>query len=171
MRLCRIGPDVDHAVGDFQVLRLVVAERRGIAHVGALRDPWGGGNFEDFLLQLPRRIPDRVAVDRQVRGGVWRHGRKAALFELAVTATSNASFRLFNIGNNSPVKLGEYVSALEEALGMRAIKELLPLQPGDVPDTFADVSELSSWVGYRPATSVKEGVANFVAWYKDYFHI
>lgn len=85
-------------------------------------------------------------------------------------ATSNAPFRLFNIGNNSPVKLGEYVSAIEEALGMRAIKELLPLQPGDVPDTFADVSELVSQVGYQPATSVKEGVANFVHWYRDYFH-
>jgi UDP-glucuronate 4-epimerase len=85
-------------------------------------------------------------------------------------ATSNAPFRLFNIGNNSPVKLGEYVSAIEEALGMRAIKELLPLQPGDVPDTFADVSELVSQVGYQPATPVKEGVANFVHWYRDYFH-
>jgi len=85
-------------------------------------------------------------------------------------ATSNAPFRLFNIGNNSPVKLGEYVSAIEEALGLRAINELLPLQPGDVPDTYADVSELASWVGYQPATSVKEGVANFIAWYRDYFH-
>lgn len=84
-------------------------------------------------------------------------------------ATSNAPFRLFNIGNNSPVKLLDYVEALEEALGRKAERQLLPLQPGDVPDTFADVSELERAVGYRPATPVKEGVAAFVAWYLDYY--
>ncbi len=84
-------------------------------------------------------------------------------------ATSNAPFRLFNIGNNSPVKLLEYVGAIEEALGMKAQTELLPLQPGDVPDTFADVSALQAQVGYQPRTSVKEGVANFVSWYREYF--
>jgi len=86
-------------------------------------------------------------------------------------ATSNAPFRLFNIGNNNPVKLGAYVEAIEHALGMRAIKELLPLQPGDVPDTFADVSELVQQIGYQPATTVTEGVGNFVAWYLDYFGV
>jgi len=84
-------------------------------------------------------------------------------------ATSNAPFRLFNIGNNSPVKLLDYVEALEETLGRKAERQLLPLQPGDVPDTFADVSELERAVGYRPATPVKEGVAAFVAWYRDYY--
>ncbi|MBC6716614.1 NAD-dependent epimerase [Aurantimonas sp. DM33-3] len=84
-------------------------------------------------------------------------------------ATSNAPFRLFNIGNNSPVKLLDYVEALEEALGRKAERQLLPLQPGDVPDTFADVGELERAVGYRPATPVKEGVAAFVAWYRDYY--
>lgn len=87
------------------------------------------------------------------------------------SATSNAPFRIFNIGNNSPVKLSEYIEAIEEALGKRAIKDLLPLQPGDVPDTFADVSELVNAVGYKPATPVKEGVANFVAWYRTYFGV
>ena len=86
-------------------------------------------------------------------------------------ATSNAPFRLFNIGNNSPVKLLDYVEALEEALGRKAECRLLPLQPGDVPDTFADVSELERAVGYRPATPVKEGVAAFVAWYRDYYRV
>ncbi|MCP3055082.1 NAD-dependent epimerase [Aurantimonas marianensis] len=84
-------------------------------------------------------------------------------------ATSNAPFRLFNIGNNAPVKLVDYVEALEEALGRKAERELLPLQPGDVPDTFADVSELERTVGYRPATPVREGVHAFVDWYRRYY--
>jgi len=82
-------------------------------------------------------------------------------------ATSNAPFRLFNIGNNNPVKLSEYIEAIEAALGKQAIKELLPLQPGDVPDTFADVSELVKAVGYKPAMPVKEGVRRFVEWYAE----
>ena len=82
-------------------------------------------------------------------------------------ATSNAPFRIFNIGNNQPVKLMEYVTALEETLGRRAIHELLPLQPGDVPDTFADVSKLEHSIGYKPRTPVREGVASFVEWYRD----
>ncbi|MBZ2188129.1 NAD-dependent epimerase [Alcanivorax sp. JB21] len=84
-------------------------------------------------------------------------------------ATSSAPYRLFNIGNNNPVKLSTYIEALEEALGKEAIKELLPLQPGDVPDTYADSSALEQAVGYKPATPVKEGVANFVAWYKTFY--
>lgn len=83
-------------------------------------------------------------------------------------ASSNAPFRIFNIGNNSPVKLSEYIEAIEHALGRKAIKELLPLQPGDVPDTFADVSELVRAVNYKPATPVRTGVANFVSWYRQY---
>ena len=84
-------------------------------------------------------------------------------------ASSNAPFRIFNIGNNNPVKLNAYIEAIEDAVGKKAIKEMLPLQPGDVPDTFADVSELVNKVGYRPGTPVKTGVTNFVSWYKSYF--
>lgn len=86
-------------------------------------------------------------------------------------ATSNAPYRLFNIGNNAPVKLADYISAVEMALGKTAIRELLPLQPGDVPDTFADVSELERVVGYRPATPMREGVRRFVAWYRAYYGV
>jgi len=86
-------------------------------------------------------------------------------------ATSNAPFRLYNIGNNDPVKLSAYIEAVEEALGKKAIKDLLPLQPGDVPDTYADSTELERAVGYKPATPVKQGVANFVAWYRDYYKV
>jgi UDP-glucuronate 4-epimerase len=84
-------------------------------------------------------------------------------------AASNAPFRIFNIGNNCPVRLTEYVEAIEETLGRTAIKELLPLQPGDVPDTSADVSELVEAVGYKPATPVREGVRAFVDWYRGYY--
>ncbi|MCC1495736.1 NAD-dependent epimerase [Alcanivorax sp. 1008] len=84
-------------------------------------------------------------------------------------ATSNAPFRIFNIGNNNPVKLTQYIEAIEQATGKKATMDLLPLQPGDVPDTFADVSELEKQVGYKPATSVTQGVANFVNWYRDFY--
>jgi UDP-glucuronate 4-epimerase len=83
-------------------------------------------------------------------------------------ATSNAPYRIYNIGNNNPVKLTEYIAALEAALGRKAEQNLLPLQPGDVPDTFADVSDLERNLGYKPRTSVQEGVANFVQWYTAY---
>ncbi|MER9591798.1 capsular biosynthesis protein CpsI, partial [Mesorhizobium australicum] len=84
-------------------------------------------------------------------------------------ATSSAPWRIFNIGNNNPVKLTAYVEALENALGRKAVIELLPLQAGDVPDTFADTSALQAAVGYRPRTSVTDGVGRFVEWYQDYF--
>jgi UDP-glucuronate 4-epimerase len=84
-------------------------------------------------------------------------------------ATSRAPFRIFNIGNSCPVKLTEYIAAIEEAVGKQAIKELLPMQAGDVPDTFADVSELARRVGHQPATHVKTGVQNFVAWYREFY--
>ncbi|OSI69452.1 NAD-dependent epimerase [Bradyrhizobium canariense] len=86
-------------------------------------------------------------------------------------ATSNAPFRILNIGNNSPVHLTEYVEAIEAALGKKAIKELLPLQPGDVPNTFADVSALMAAVNYCPSTKVRLGVARFVEWYRQYFKL
>ena len=85
-------------------------------------------------------------------------------------ATSYAPFRLFNIGNNSPVKLMQYVNAIENEVGKKAELNLLPLQPGDVPDSFADASQLINAVGYRPDTTIEVGVANFVKWYQDYYN-
>jgi len=82
--------------------------------------------------------------------------------------SSTAPWRVYNIGNNSPVELMDYIEALEEALGIEADKELLPLQPGDVPDTYADMNDLVAEFGYKPEMNVKHGVANFVAWYKQY---
>jgi UDP-glucuronate 4-epimerase len=85
-------------------------------------------------------------------------------------ATSNAPFRIYNIGNNSPVKLEAYIEAAEQELGRKAEKEFLPLQKGDVPDTYADVSEFVAAVNYRPTTPVAAGVARFVQWYREYYH-
>ena len=82
--------------------------------------------------------------------------------------TSRAPWRIYNIGNNSPVELLEYIGAIEEALGVKAAKELLPLQPGDVPDTYADVDDLVRVFNYKPSMSVKQGVSNFIEWYKKY---
>lgn len=86
-------------------------------------------------------------------------------------ATSNAPFRIFNIGNNNPVKLSVYIESIEEALGKKAKKDLLPLQAGDVPDTYADSTELEKAVGYKPNTPVNEGVSKFVAWYRGFYGI
>ncbi|MEZ5488642.1 MAG: NAD-dependent epimerase [Steroidobacteraceae bacterium] len=86
-------------------------------------------------------------------------------------ATSSAPFRIYNIGNNAPVELLRYIEVLEDCLGVKAQKNMLPLQPGDVPDTFADVSDLERDVGYRPATSVETGVRRFVDWYREYYRV
>lgn len=84
-------------------------------------------------------------------------------------ATSNAPFRIFNIGNNAPVKLMDYIEAIEAAVGKKATINYQPLQPGDVPDTFADVSSLVQAVDYKPSTPVRKGVQNFVEWYRSYY--
>ena len=84
-------------------------------------------------------------------------------------ATSNAPFRLYNIGNNAPVGLSDFISELEAALGKPAIRELLPMQPGDVRDTYADSNRLARAVNWRPATPITKGVARFVDWYRDYY--
>lgn len=82
--------------------------------------------------------------------------------------SSLSPWRIYNIGNNSPVELMDYIEAIESTLGMKADKELLPLQQGDVPDTYADVDDLVKEFDYKPATSIKLGVKNFVEWYKTY---
>jgi len=87
------------------------------------------------------------------------------------SATSLAPYRIYNIGNNSPVELMRYIEVLEDCLGKKAEKNLLPLQPGDVPDTYADVTDLIEDTGYKPNTSVENGVANFVKWYRDYYKV
>jgi len=83
--------------------------------------------------------------------------------------TSKAPYRLYNIGNQQPIELMRYIEVIEECLGREAEKNLLPLQPGDVPDTFADTEDLVQDVGYQPNTPIEVGVKNFVDWYLDYY--
>ena len=87
------------------------------------------------------------------------------------SATSSAPYRLYNIGNNQPVELMHYIEVLEKCLGKEAQKTLLPLQPGDVPDTYANVEDLARDTGYRPGTTVEAGVARFVDWYRSYYGV
>ncbi|MCG8558784.1 MAG: NAD-dependent epimerase [Hyphomicrobiales bacterium] len=84
-------------------------------------------------------------------------------------ATSAAPYRLYNIGNNNPVELMDFIACLEAAIGREAEKNFLPLQPGDVPKTYADIDDLTADIGYAPNTPIAEGIAKFVAWYRDYY--
>jgi UDP-glucuronate 4-epimerase len=125
----------------------------------------GGQHTRDFtyigdIVEGVIRISDKVAVPDPE----WDASNPDP-------ATSNAPFRIYNIGNSAPVTLDAYIEAIEGALGRKAERKVLPMQPGDMPDTFADVTELARAVGYKPATPVKEGVARFVRWYRDYYGI
>ena len=84
-------------------------------------------------------------------------------------ATSNVPYRVFNIGNHNPVELMEFIGCIEDALGRKAGKNMLPLQDGDVPATYADVDALRDWVGFVPATDIRTGIGRFVAWYREYY--
>jgi UDP-glucuronate 4-epimerase len=86
-------------------------------------------------------------------------------------SSSPAPYKIYNIGNNSPVKLIEFITAIEEATGKTSIRNLMPMQPGDVPVTWADVDDLVKETGYRPGTDIKEGVTNFVKWYREYYSV
>jgi len=85
--------------------------------------------------------------------------------------TSSAPYRVYNIGNNEPVRLLDFIEAIEKALGKTIEKNMLPIQPGDVPSTYADVTDLVEELGYRPATPVQEGINRFVAWYREFFNV
>ncbi len=84
---------------------------------------------------------------------------------------SNAPYKLFNIGNNNPVELSRFIEAIENATGKKAIKNLLPLQPGDVVETYANVDHLQNEIGFKPNTKIEDGIQSFVDWYKDYYKI
>jgi UDP-glucuronate 4-epimerase len=91
--------------------------------------------------------------------------------DLPASDSSSAPFRVFNIGNNKPVQLMTYIEALENALGIIAIKKMMDIQPGDVPATHADSTALEAYVGFKPRTTVQEGVDAFVTWYRDYYNL
>jgi len=85
--------------------------------------------------------------------------------------TSDAPYRVFNIGNNEPVELMAFIETLERALGREAIKEMLPMQAGDVPATYADISALEAWVGFKPSTTIEVGIGKFVEWYREVYGV
>jgi UDP-glucuronate 4-epimerase len=82
-----------------------------------------------------------------------------------------APYKVYNIGNSKPVELMDFIEVIEDKLNSKAMKNLLPIQPGDVPSTYADVSDLIKDFNYKPDTSVKDGIGKFVDWYKDFYHI
>ena len=151
--------------------------------------PWGRPDMALFL--FAKAILEGRAID------VFNHGRMqrdftyiddiaegivrvldkpatpAAAFDAARPdpAISNAPYRVFNIGNHQPVELMAYIETLEQALGRSAQKNFLPLQAGDVPATNADTQLLHDWTGFAPATPVADGIARFVAWYRDYYRV
>jgi UDP-glucuronate 4-epimerase len=114
--------------------------------------------YVDDIVQGVVRLCDRVAAPNPA----WSSDRPDP-------ATSSAPYRIYNIGNHSPVQLMDYIACIEKAVGKTAKKNMLPMQPGDVPATFADVEDLKADVGFEPKTPIEEGVKRFVAWYQDYY--
>ncbi len=149
--------------------------------------PWGRPDMALFL--FTKAILEGRAID------VFNHGRMQRDFtfvddivegvirvldrpatadpayraELPHPGTSNAPWRVFNIGNHNPVPLLDFIGCIEEALGRKAQMNLLPLQDGDVPATYADVSALNDWTGFTPATDIRTGIGRFVEWYRAYY--
>ena len=116
--------------------------------------------FVDDIVEGVIRVLDRVAAPNPAYDAA-----------LADPATSNAPYRVFNIGNNNPVPLLDFIACIEDAVGKKAEKNLLPLQDGDVPATYANTDALNDWVGFVPGTSIQEGVGRFVAWYREYYKV
>ena len=151
--------------------------------------PWGRPDMALFLFAKAilsgqpidvynhgNMVRDFTYIDDIVEG-VIRVADKPATQDMAFDtakpnpAISNAPYRVFNIGNSRPTPLMDYIMALESALGATASKNYLPMQPGDIPATFANTDELDAWVGFKPNTPVKEGVVKFVDWYRGYYKV
>jgi UDP-glucuronate 4-epimerase len=116
--------------------------------------------FVDDIVEGVIRVLDRVAAPNSAYDA-----------HVADPATSSAPYRVFNIGNNNPVRLLDFIACIEKALGKTAEKRFLPLQDGDVPATYANTDALNEWTGFVPATPVQEGISRFVAWYRDYYQV
>jgi len=151
--------------------------------------PWGRPDMALFL--FTRAILNNQPIDVYNFGKMQRdftyiddiiEGVVRTLFHTAIPnpawngadpdpGTSKAPYRLYNIGNNNPVELMDLITILETTLGKTAKKNLMPLQPGDVPATYADVDDLTADVGFKPDTSIREGIEKFVAWYRSYYRV
>jgi UDP-glucuronate 4-epimerase len=116
--------------------------------------------YIDDITEGVVRVLDRVATPNEQWSGASPD-----------PGTSRAPYRLYNIGNNSPVELMRYIEVIEECLGRKAQKNFLPMQPGDVPSTSADIEDLAADVGYRPSTPVETGIARFIEWYRGYYGV
>ncbi len=116
--------------------------------------------YVDDIVEGVIRVTDRAA-----------EGDAAYSSDAPDPGTSHAPFRVFNIGNHNPVPLLDFIGCIERALGQVAQKNLLPLQDGDVPATYADVEALRAWVGFAPATSIEAGISRFVEWYRSYYRV
>jgi len=151
--------------------------------------PWGRPDMSMFLFTQKilagepidvfnqgNHARDFTYIDDIVEGVVRATDRMAAPNERwsgdnPDPGTSSAPYRMYNIGNHSPVKLMDYIACIERATGKSAIKNFLPLQPGDVPATYADISDLKADIGFEPKTPIEEGVRRFVAWYREFYRI
>ena len=151
--------------------------------------PWGRPDMALFLFTKGilagepinvfnegRMVRDFTYIDDIVEGVVRTLDKVAAANpawsgDAPDPGTSGAPYRLYNIGNNNPVQLMYFIECIEQALGKTAIKNFLPLQPGDVPKTYADVDTLAADVGYRPKTPIEEGIRRFVAWYREFYGV
>jgi UDP-glucuronate 4-epimerase len=115
--------------------------------------------YVDDIVEGVIRVTDRIATENPE----WDPAHPDP-------ATSNAPYRVYNIGSNDPTPLLRFIDVLENTLGIEAKRTLLPMQPGDVEHTYADVNDLIRDVGYQPTTKIEDGVAAFVRWYKDYYN-
>ncbi len=116
--------------------------------------------YIDDIVEGVIRVTDRVAAPNERWTG-----------DAPDPGTSRAPYKIYNIGNHSPVELQYFIATIEDALGRKAQKNLLPMQPGDVPATYADVDDLIRDVGFRPETSIEVGVQRFVQWYREYYRV
>lgn len=114
--------------------------------------------YIDDIVEGVVRVSDKVATSNPDWSGVKPD-----------PGTSKAPYRIYNIGNNNPVELLDFIAAIEKALGKKAIRNLLPMQPGDVERTYANVDDLVADVGFKPATTIEDGIARFIDWYKGYY--
>lgn len=148
--------------------------------------PWGRPDMAPFLFTKAilngdpikvfnhgKMLRDFTFVDDIVEGVIRIQDvvpTRDASREMTNPSSSKAPYRVFNIGNNEPIELMTFIQAIENAAGKEAIKEYLPMQPGDVPATYADVADLEKSVGFKPSTSIQDGMNKFVAWYKNFYH-
>jgi UDP-glucuronate 4-epimerase len=143
--------------------------------------PWGRPDMAPFL------FADAILNDRPIK--VFNHGDMMRDFTYiddivegvvrvldkiatpSLASDTGAPYRIFNIGNNQPEKLLDFIGFIEQTIGKTAIKEYLPMQPGDVKATYADTSALESWIGFKPYTELKVGVSRFIVWYRQFYHL